>query len=164
MTDNRQAMTALTHEVVEIPGASHVRFGPFVLDFGAEQLLRDGVPVALAPQPFRLLRYLVRNAGRLVTRDEIQTELWGTDTFVDFERGLNFCILQLRTALADDARRPVYVETVPRRGYRFIAPISSRETNSPLTAAPVRSRHRNWIAVVIAIAAGALVTWALSQD
>jgi TolB-like protein/DNA-binding winged helix-turn-helix (wHTH) protein/tetratricopeptide (TPR) repeat protein len=157
-------MSALTHDVTETPSAPQVRFGSFLLDFGAEQLLRDGVSVALAPQPFRLLRYLVNNPGRLVTREEIQTELWGADTFVDFERGLNFCILQLRTALGDDARRPIYIETVPRRGYRFIAPVSSPEVRPVPAAAPVRSRRRSWIAVAIAIGAGALVTWALSQD
>jgi DNA-binding winged helix-turn-helix (wHTH) protein len=100
-----------------------VRFGSFELDEEAGQLRRDGSPVRLPPQPFRLLVLLVSRSGDLVTREEIRQQLWGTDTYVDFDQGVNFCIKQVRTVLHDDADRPLYVETVPRRGYRFIAPI-----------------------------------------
>ena len=100
-----------------------LRFGTFELDEEAGQLRRDGAPVRLSPQPFRLLVLLVSRAGELVTREEIRQQLWGTDTYVDFDQGVNFCIKQVRTVLHDDAERPLYVETVPRRGYRFIAPI-----------------------------------------
>ena len=100
-----------------------LRFGTFELDEEAGQLRRDGTPVRLSPQPFRLLVLLVSRAGELVTREEIRQQLWGNDTYVDFDQGVNFSVKQVRTVLHDDAERPLYVETVPRRGYRFIAPI-----------------------------------------
>jgi DNA-binding winged helix-turn-helix (wHTH) protein len=100
-----------------------LRFGTFELDEEAGQLRRDGVPVRLPPQPFRLLALLASRPGELVSRDEIRQQLWGQDTYVDFDQGVNFCIKQVRSVLKDDADRPLYVETGPRRGYRFIAPI-----------------------------------------
>ena len=114
-----------------------VRFGSFELDEEAGQLRRDGTPVRLPPQPFRLLVLLVSRAGDLVTREEIRQQLWGTDTYVDFDQGVNFCIKQVRTVLHDDADRPLYVETVPRRGYRFIAPIERPAATG--SAKPLRS-------------------------
>jgi DNA-binding winged helix-turn-helix (wHTH) protein len=100
-----------------------LRFGTFELDEQAGQLRRDGAAIRLQPQPFRLLVLLVSRAGELVTREEIRQQLWGDDTYVDFDQGVNFCIKQVRSVLHDDADRPLYVETVPRRGYRFIAPV-----------------------------------------
>ena len=110
-----------------------LRFGTFELDEDNGQLRRDGAPVKLAPQPFRLLLLLASRPGELVTRDEIRRQIWGGDTFVDFDQGVNFCVKQVRAVLRDDADRPLYVETVPRRGYRFIAPV--QRVNAP-TAAP----------------------------
>ncbi|HEV7240882.1 MAG TPA: winged helix-turn-helix domain-containing protein [Thermoanaerobaculia bacterium] len=98
-----------------------IRFGPYALDARNGELRRDGEVVPLAPQPFRLLLALASRPGELVTREELHREVWGDETFVDFERGLNFCILQARTALGDDAKNPQYIETLPRRGYRFVA-------------------------------------------
>jgi TolB-like protein/DNA-binding winged helix-turn-helix (wHTH) protein/Tfp pilus assembly protein PilF len=100
-----------------------IRFGPYALDARSGELRRDGEVVSLAPQPFRLLLALASRPGELVTREELRREVWGDATFVDFERGLNFCVLQVRTALGDDAKNPAYVETLPRRGYRFVAPV-----------------------------------------
>jgi TolB-like protein/Tfp pilus assembly protein PilF len=100
-----------------------LRFGPFQLDVTTGELRKSGDPVKLPPQPARVLALLVRNAGRLVTRDDIRSEVWQTDTFVDFEQGLNYCIKQIRAALGDDARAPMYIETLQRRGYRFLAPV-----------------------------------------
>jgi DNA-binding winged helix-turn-helix (wHTH) protein len=100
-----------------------LRFGTFELDEEKAQLSRDGRPVKLAPQPFRVLLLLASRPGELVTRDEIRQQIWGGGTFVDFEQGVNFCVKQVRAVLRDDAERPLYVETVPRRGYRFIAPV-----------------------------------------
>ena len=100
-----------------------IRFGPFDLDPIGGELHRDGVIVPIAPQPFRLLAALATRPGELITREELRRIVWGDATFVDFERGLNFCVLQARTALGDDARQPSYIETLPRRGYRFIAAI-----------------------------------------
>ena len=107
------------------PPPSIVRFGAFQLDIQASQLLKSGRVVRLKPQPFRLLELLVSRAGEVVTRDDIRELLWGADTFVDFDQGVNSAIKQVREALGDDADRPIYVETVPKRGYRFVAPIES---------------------------------------
>ena len=100
------------------------QFGQFTFDSETGALMRSGVPVRLQPQPARVLALLVARAGELVTRDELRQEIWGTETFVDFERGLNFCIAQIRAALRDSAGSPRYIETSPKRGYRFIAPVT----------------------------------------
>jgi DNA-binding winged helix-turn-helix (wHTH) protein len=102
-----------------------IRFGTFQLDTQAGQLLKNGRVVRLKPQPLRLLQVLLSRPGELVTRDEIRDLLWGTDTFVDFEQGMNTAVRQIREALGDDAERPIFVETVPKRGYRFIAPVDT---------------------------------------
>jgi DNA-binding winged helix-turn-helix (wHTH) protein len=100
-----------------------VRFGAFELDLEAERLLKNGRLVRLQPQPFKLLRLLTNQPGKLVTREEIQASLWTNDTFVDFEQGVNFAVKQVREALGDRAENSIYVETVPKRGYRFLAPV-----------------------------------------
>ena len=100
-----------------------VRFGVFELNLASGELRKSGSLIRLQPQPFKVLALLLENPGEVVTRDEIQKKVWGDDTFVDFEHGLNFCIKQIRQALNDDADAPRYVETLPRRGYRFIAPV-----------------------------------------
>ena len=105
--------------------ATLVRFGAFELDLKAGQLLRSGRLVRLQPQPFKLLCLLANQPGRLVTREEIQAALWKNDTFVDFEQGVNFAIKQVRDALGDQAERSVYIQTEPKRGYRFLAPVSA---------------------------------------
>jgi DNA-binding winged helix-turn-helix (wHTH) protein len=102
-----------------------LKFGPFTLDAATGELRRDGQLVPLAPQPFRLLLALASRPGELVTREELRQQVWDDGTFVDFERGLNFCVLQARTALGDDAKEPLYIETLPRRGYRFVASIAA---------------------------------------
>lgn len=89
----------------------------------------------LQPQPFKLLVLLARRAGTLVTREEIRGELWQDGTFVDFDQAVNFAIKQIRDAIGDSAERPLYVETVPRRGYRFIAPIEAPPPAGALTGA-----------------------------
>ena len=100
-----------------------VRFGAFELDLDSERLLKNGRMVRLQPQPFKLLRLLTSQPGKLVTREEIQAALWTNDTFVDFEQGVNFAVKQVREALGDRAENSIYVETVPKRGYRFLAPV-----------------------------------------
>jgi len=99
------------------------RFGQFELDAEAAELRRDGRRLKLQPQPFKLLVLLTRRAGALVSREEIRTELWPDGTFVDFDQAVNFAIKQIRDVMGDPADRPLYIETVPRRGYRFIAPV-----------------------------------------
>ena len=102
-----------------------IRFGTFQLDAEAGRLSKSGRVVRLKPQPLRLLQLLISRPGDLVTRDEIRELLWGTDTFVDFEQGMNTAVRQIREALGDDADTPIFVETVPKRGYRFIAPVDA---------------------------------------
>jgi DNA-binding winged helix-turn-helix (wHTH) protein len=110
-------------------------FGAFELDLEAGKLLKSGRTVRLQPQPFRLLSLLVSQPGRLVTREEIQSALWKDETFVDFEQGVNFAIKQVREALGDRAESSVYIQTVPRRGYRFVAPVTSGDQQEPVLQA-----------------------------
>jgi DNA-binding winged helix-turn-helix (wHTH) protein len=110
-------------------------FGAFELDLEAGKLLKNGRMVRLQPQPFRLLCLLVSQPGRLVTREEIQAALWKDETFVDFEQGVNFAIKQVREALGDRAESSVYIQTVPRRGYRFVAPVASGSHQEPVLPA-----------------------------
>src|SRR3974377_233294 len=93
-------------------------FGSFELDLSSAELRNDGVPVKLQSQHFQLLALLAEHAGEVVTREEIRQTLWDGQTFVDFDRSINFCVNQVRAALEDDPRAPRYVETLPRKGYR----------------------------------------------
>jgi DNA-binding winged helix-turn-helix (wHTH) protein len=105
------------------------RFGAFELDLESQQLLKNGRMVRLQPQPFKLLCFLVGLRGQLVTREQIRGALWSGDTFVDVEQGVNFAIKQVRDALGEDADHPIYIQTVPRRGYRFVAPVDAVTTD-----------------------------------
>ncbi len=105
------------------PISPGICFGAFELDAAAGELRKAGTLIKLQPQPFRVLLLLAERAGTVVTREEIQQHLWSEATFVDFEHGINFSINQIRGALADDAEKPRYIETLPRRGYRFIAAV-----------------------------------------
>jgi Tol biopolymer transport system component/DNA-binding winged helix-turn-helix (wHTH) protein len=108
-----------------------IHFGPFELDPDAQQLRKRGVLLKLQPKQFVVLHMLAQRAGEIVSRPEIQQRVWGDDTFVDFDRGINFSINQIRVALGDDADRPRYIETIPRRGYRFIAPVETQPLDEP---------------------------------
>ena len=114
---------------------SLVRFGPFELDLESFELRKKGRLVPLRQQAVTILGMLVRHPGRVVTRDQIRERLWGSDTVVEFDEGLNNCIRGIRAALQDDAQSPRYVETLPRRGYRFIAPVEMDGARAP-TATP----------------------------
>ena len=107
------------------------RFGEYELDTVAGELRRNGSRLKLQPQPFKLLTLLVRRPGALVTREEIRQELWEDGTYVDFDQAVNFCIKQIRDALRDSPDRPLFIQTVPKRGYRFIAPINTGEGRPP---------------------------------
>ena len=104
-----------------------LRFGVFELNLVTEELLKFGTPVRLPPQPFKVLALLASQAGQVVTREQIQFQVWGEEIYVDFEQGMNHCIKQIRNALSDTADTPRYIETLPRRGYRFIAPVEARK-------------------------------------
>jgi TolB-like protein/DNA-binding winged helix-turn-helix (wHTH) protein/Tfp pilus assembly protein PilF len=101
-----------------------VRFGAFELDLRTGELRKSGVRIHLSDQPFQVLKALLDRPGDLITREELRQRLWAADTFVDFERGLNAAVRRLRDTLGDSADVPRFVETLPRRGYRFVAPVS----------------------------------------
>jgi Tol biopolymer transport system component/DNA-binding winged helix-turn-helix (wHTH) protein len=108
------------------------RFGMFEVDAREGRLLRAGIPVRIREQSFRILVLLLEHAGELVTRDQLRAALWPSDTFVDFEHGLNTAVMKLREALDDSAEAPLYIETIPKRGYRFIAPLPGPSSNGTL--------------------------------
>jgi DNA-binding winged helix-turn-helix (wHTH) protein len=108
-----------------------MRFGRFELDLEAQELRRDGRIVRLQPQPFKLLCLLAAQPGRVVTREEIRAALWSGDTYVDFDQGVNYAIRQVRDSLGEEADHPVYIQTVPRRGYRFVAPVTTVAGDEP---------------------------------
>jgi DNA-binding winged helix-turn-helix (wHTH) protein len=160
-------------------GAVHtLRFGVFEMDVRSGELRRNGALVRLQPQPFKVLALLASRPGDVVTREEIQAEVWPAGTFVDFEQSLNFCVRQIRSALGDSAISPRYVETLPRRGYRWVGgavervgppatvhewprPVAAEPTNGTGTAAPAetplpRPRQRLLLAVAAALAASAV--------
>jgi len=113
-----------------------LRFGAFELAPDRSELRHQGDVVKLPPQPFKVLELLARRSGEIVTRAEIRDHVWSGDTFVDFEQGLNFCIRQIREALGDAADTPRYIETLPRRGYRFLMPVKA--TGQPASARVTR--------------------------
>src|SRR5688572_27100982 len=127
---------------------SPVRFGLFQLDKHTRELLRSGRRIRLQEQPFRVLCMLLERPGDLVTREELCQRLWPGGTFVDFEDGLNAAVKRLRSALGESSENPVFIETIPRRGYRFIAPVTltepAVEAASASVPAPVASGARRF--------------------
>src|ERR1700751_4969013 len=119
-----------------------VRFDVFEVDLHAGELRKQGVKIKLQEQPFQILQMLLEHPGEVVTREELQKRIWPADTFVDFEQGLYNAIKRLREALGDSPETPRYVETLPRRGYRFIASVngvvSASAAKEALGASPGR--------------------------
>lgn len=113
------------------PSTLVLRFAAFELHPATGELRRDGDVIRLAPQPLKVLELLVQRRGRVVTRAEIRDYVWRGDTFVDFDQGLNFCIRQIREALGDTADAPKFIETLPRRGYRFLMPVTDAAPDAP---------------------------------
>ena len=99
------------------------KFGDFLADFSSFELRKHGTRLKLQDQPFQILKVLVERPGELITREELYRRLWPDSTFVDFDAGLNAAVRRLRDALCDSAEEARYIETVPRHGYRFIAPV-----------------------------------------
>jgi len=149
------------------------RFGAFELDVESGELRKNGLRVRLAGQPLEILRALIARPGDVVTRDELRNRLWPADTFVDFDVSLSSAVRKLREALEDSAERPQFVETIPRRGYRFIAPVSMDqpvELAAPVAEsvpvqvqvpAPPRAPRRSWplVAGLVTLAIVAAVFW-----
>jgi DNA-binding winged helix-turn-helix (wHTH) protein/tetratricopeptide (TPR) repeat protein len=146
-----------------------IRFGPFELDPDREELKRSGLDLRLHGQPLQILRLLLDRAGEVVTREEIQTAIWGDETHVGFEQGINTAIRQIRSVLVDNAAAPRYVRTVPRRGYVFIAPVerverpdgikaeAAPEIAAEVAPRPKRPARRSAAAVTIAAAMAILL-------
>jgi eukaryotic-like serine/threonine-protein kinase len=134
------------------------RFGSFEVDFGEHKLTKGGIRIRLQEQPFRILALLLERPGQLVTREEIRRQVWGQDLFVDFDAALNTAVGKLRAALSDTADNPRFLETVPRHGYRFVAPVGwSPELEEPV---PTRQHTRKqlylWYAAAMIVAAAAI--------
>jgi TolB-like protein/DNA-binding winged helix-turn-helix (wHTH) protein len=117
------------------PSAASIRFADFEVDFCSGELRRAGEKVRLQEQPFQVLSVLLHRPGEVVTREELSQHIWPAGTFVDFDHALNTAIKKIRCALEDDASTPQYVETIPRRGYRFIAQVHSITSTSSVTPA-----------------------------
>ena len=107
-----------------------IRFSVFEVDIRAGELRKQGIRLKLQDQPFRVLQILLEHSGDVVTRDELQRQIWPSDTFVDFDRGLNNAVKRIREAPADSAEQPRYIQTLHKRGYRFIAPVSFTNGNA----------------------------------
>src|SRR5580658_5023798 len=114
-----------------------MRFGAFEVDLRSGELYKHGIRLKLQDQPFQVLAILLEHSGDVVTREELREKLWPADTFVDFDAGLNSAIKKLRDVLADSAEEPRYIETLPRRGYRFIAHVENGDLPAPV---PIEKR------------------------
>jgi TolB-like protein/Flp pilus assembly protein TadD len=114
-----------------------IRFGPFEVDLRAGELRKQGTRIRLQEQPFQVLQALLAQPGRLITREELQQKIWPADTFVDFDHGLNNAIRRLREALSDSAENPRFIETLAKRGYRFISPVEQLGDGARTFAAAV---------------------------
>ena len=121
-----------------------VRFGPFQLDKQCGQLRKDGVGLKLQGQPIQILEILIEKPGQLVTREEIRQRLWTSDTFVDFDHSLNTAVKKLRQTLGDEADTPSYIETLPKRGYRFIGEVVNDEEPKEETSRGGRRGSSHW--------------------
>jgi DNA-binding winged helix-turn-helix (wHTH) protein len=142
---------------------ARLAFGAFEVNAAAGELSKGGVRVRLAAQPFQILLVLLERPGELVTREQLREQIWGEDTFVDFEHGLNTAVNKLRAALHDSAENPRYIETLPGRGYRFIGtpspqpdPNSCTEPSPPAERIPQRRCRRIWLWSGFAVVCAAL--------
>jgi len=113
-----------------------LRFGVFEVDLAAGELRKNGARIRLQEQPFQVLAALLQNAGQVVTRDELRERIWPADTFVDFDHSLNTAVNKIRESLGDSASSPRFVETLARRGYRFIAPVDRIAAAATTSAQP----------------------------
>lgn len=154
------------------PASRLIRFGNFEVDTRSGELRRGGIKLKLSGQPFNVLLALLEKPGQVVTREELHDKLWSEDTFVDFEQGLNKAINKVREALGDEADNPRFIETLPRRGYRFLAPVVAPVSGDPAVFQPpdedeeqtrqvqlAKKAPRHWRGIWVS--AGAIVTVAI---
>src|SRR6185437_4775935 len=140
-----------------------IRFSSFELNTATSELRKSGMTVKLRPQAAKILSLLAARPGELVSREELREKVWGVETFVDFEHGLNLCIQQIRAALDDDATTPRYIETLPRRGYRFVMPVADTHEIaavrlSSAVKVPSRFRFVSWRAAIVLVSLVAMGT------
>ncbi len=150
-------------------GTPIFRFDRFVFHGDSGELRTGAGIVRLEPQPSKVLALLAARSGHVVSREEIQRVVWPEGTFVDFEHGLNYCVAKIRAALDDSAAEPLFIETLPRRGYRFLAPVEivPEEASPPAAVQPAAARWRArflplsaWLAVISVLAGGlAAAAW-----
>src|SRR5580692_198113 len=119
----------------ELPSEGRLRFDAYQVDLRTGELRKHGLKIHLPPRPFQILALLLEQPGELLTRKELQDRLWPADTFVDFEHGVNAAMQTLRRALCDSHKKPRFIETLPRRGYRFIAAVERIQPNVAAAAA-----------------------------
>jgi eukaryotic-like serine/threonine-protein kinase len=161
MSQDSEALAFSREGPTESDDGRRLRFGVFELALASGELRKSGALVRLRHQPAKVLAHLACRPGRVVTRDELQSAVWGGDTFVDFDQGLNYCIKEIRAALSDSAETPLYVETLPRRGYRFIAPVEvlgdpgpePEPATSSVALVPATSQWPVWALAAVSVAA-----------
>ena len=166
MHDERLGLLCEPRSADTIAAMSGLRFSVFELDRLSGELTRGGRKVAIAPQPFKALWLLASRAGDVVSRDDLRRALWADHTHVEFDRSLNFCIAEVRRALGDSARQPRFIETLPQRGYRFIAEVRRVDSDPPIAGAvdvhrpePVQGHAAGWRRWLWA----AVIPWLLGQ-
>src|SRR6516225_7386329 len=147
-----------------------LRFGTFEVDLRAGELRKQGVKIKVQEQPFQVLAALLKQPEDVVTREELRKQIWPEDTFVDFDNSLNIAINKLREALGDSADNPRFIETLPRRGYRFIAPVTGNDRKELAARGPavaVRTQRRKiglGVPVVVLVAAAGGFLWHSRQS
>ncbi len=127
------------------------RFGVFEFDTATGELRKNGRAVALEPQPAKALALLLARAGEVVSREELRDAVWGADTHVDFDRGIAYCLSQIRAALGDSGENPRFVQTIPKRGFRFVAPVAPPAAVAEASS-PAAKTFNNWVTIPLAIA------------
>jgi DNA-binding winged helix-turn-helix (wHTH) protein/TolB-like protein len=132
-------------------------FGVFEFDSGNGELKKNGRAVALEPQPAKALALLLSKAGEIVTRDELREAIWGAETHVDFDRGIAYCMSQIRAALGDVADNPRFVQTVPKRGFRFVAPASARMDSDERRLGKPADTFNKWVTIPLILGMLAVV-------
>ncbi len=132
------------------------KFGIFEFDTGSRELTKNGRVIALEPQPAKALELLLLHAGEIVSRDELKAAVWGSETHVDFERGIAYCISQIRAALGDTAENPRFVQTIPKRGFKFVAPVASPDARSDAAEPGYDTRpaetFNKWVTIPLVLA------------
>jgi TolB-like protein/DNA-binding winged helix-turn-helix (wHTH) protein/Flp pilus assembly protein TadD len=154
----------------ELSAAPLIRFGPYTADLRSGELYKSGIRMKLRDQSFQVLAMLLEHSGQVVTREQLRQKLWPDETFVDFDHGLNAAVERLRRCLSDSATRPAFIETLPRRGYRFIGKVDSGDEEAPVESSkeePVsapRNGRRTVILILSAFAAMLLLSFLIVHE